>query len=77
MTKEILEKANCLFKEINRTKDEYENCKVMLENNHHGLTVQSSMSFALPEELNCIMLKLSLDALERKLAQLQQDFDEL
>lgn len=77
MTEEIREKANELAEEIKKTKSDLCNCEIMLENQHKGLFIKSSIGYSLPDDIASGVLQLSKDAIERKLARLEKEYSEL
>ena len=77
MTEEIRAKANELAEEIEKTKSDLCNCKIMLENQHKGLFIKSSIGYSLPDDIARGVLQLSKDAIERKLEKIKKEYNEL
>jgi hypothetical protein len=80
MNEEILDKANKVKKEIERTQADVAHCKIVL-NNSLGVIVGSNNTkdydFRLPDEVRECVMRTALAALENRLDKLRKEFDEL
>lgn len=77
MTNEKLQEAVKLAEQIDNVKEYLLHCNIMLDNHHDQLTVMSSMCFKVPKDIANGILQLSKDALERQLADLEKQFNEI
>lgn len=77
MTNEKLQQAVKLAEQIENVKAYLLNCNIMLDNHHNQLTVTSSKTFKVPKDIANGILQLSKDALERQLADLEKQFNEI
>lgn len=77
MTEEVRTRANELAQQIKDIKEDITTCKVMLENHHDKITIRSNLFFGLPSETADVVLRLSFDALQKKLDRLEKEYSEL
>jgi hypothetical protein len=80
MNEEILDKANKVKKEIERTQTDVTRCKIVLNNSLDvivGSSNTKNYDFMLPEDIRECVMRTALAALENKLSKLRKEFDEL
>ena len=78
MTEETRKKANELAEKIRDTKHYLKDCNTMLENNYNHIVVRISLlSFEIPQDIQHEILKISKNALECQLRQLEKEFEKL
>ena len=77
MTGERLQRGIELAKKIDDVNSWLTTCNIMLEHHHNNLKVTGNMTFNVPDDIANGILQLSKDALERQLAGLQKQFEEL
>jgi hypothetical protein len=80
MNEEILDKANKVKKEIERTQTDVTRCKIVLNNSLNVIVGSSNTKdydFRLPDDVRECVMRTALAALENKLDKLRKEFDEL